>query len=375
MLHQIYSDSDTGFWRFFCETRILACESAQDARIRLAWLIEAHKVQSPLILTDFGVRKTRFFSSLAGNQSWPVFAAGSEGESAPLEQILRSEQALACDMVVAIGGGSVLDAAKILAACLPNNLDPNLLPEKAELSRQPLPLLCVPTTFGTGSEVNMYTHLTGKAGKLSFRRSWLTPTAALICGEAGLEMPQDVRYLTAVDAWVHAFEALTLKRERSPIGDALLTQALALHDQHFSQWLSQPNAKTGLAMATAACLGGLGIHNGRTGLIHALASPYAARFNLPHQHSLLPFILPAIEFNWPAIKGRFSKSLQQFSEGLRASILSRAESIVQNGAIHPDNEDLEALTHECCRDRVLFKENPQPLDQAAVLKLYRQALG
>jgi len=174
---------------------------------------------------------------------------------------------------------------------------------------------------------------------------------------------------------VHAMEGLTLARERSPIQDALLRQALALHKEHFSKWLQNPDPACGLAMATAACLGGLGIHNARTGLIHSLAVPFAARFHLPHQTSLLPFILPALRFNRTSVEAVVQGSFDHYLDWVSTVILSRSQEFDRDWSKELRAGDLEEMARECARDHVLFKENPQPLSEASLLALYTQSLG
>lgn len=373
MFQQFYSDSDQPFWRFFCSTRILAWQEAGPARRGLERLLAGFGARNPLVVSDRGVAQTPFFREFLQDLNLKQLLVGAEGDMTALRRYADDATATSADLLIAVGGGSVLDAAKCLTACLPGGFPPEAL---LKLKHQPehlIPLICVPTTFGTGSEANTYSHLHLPDGKVSFKRQWLAPTAAILVGEAGLTLPQQTRFLTALDAWLHALEALTLRRERSPFCDALLHQALALHADHLEAWISEPDAVCGLAMATASCLGGLGINNARTGLIHALATPFAEKTGLPHNQSLLPFIGPVLAFHAEAMRVQFGKdtAVRDLWERLRPM----AEAVMGSSRFSLDDAVIPAMAKAVERDAVLFKENPVDLNRETLEGLYVKALG
>ncbi len=375
MFRRAYSDREAGFWRFYADVKVFACVSIDEARRRLAWLLSTFDAKRPAIVTDAGVAAADFFEALTRDLPATPVLVGADCDAEPMLRALASPQIRDADAVLAIGGGSVLDAAKIIAACAASGLDPETLLARESPPAPPLPLLAAPTTFGTGSEANMIAHLKTGARKLSVRRDWLTPAAALLIGEIATVTPATRRYLAAVDAWVHAFEALTLRREVSPIQQALCRQALALHERGWDEWLESPSAEAGLAMASAACMAGLAINNARTGLIHALAAPFAERMGLAHAPSLLPFIEPAIAHNWSGLKPHFPReTLASFLDRMEQTVLRRRREVLAEQRVAATDEDIEAMIGQCRRDTVLFKENPAPLSIGDLDGLYRRGL-
>jgi len=376
MFRKAYSDRAAGFWRFYCDVKIFGCLDLASARERLGWLWSALGVARPGVLTDEGVRDCGFFPTLTAGLEAPVFSVGADCAAEPIRRAVAQARAEGMDGLLAIGGGSVLDAAKLVAAAVRNDLSLASLIERESLDQPPLPLIAVPTTFGTGSEANMIGHLTSPEGKRSLRRDWAAPAAALLIGEIARFTPENVRLLAAVDAWVHAFESLTLAREVSPVQQALCRQTIAMQRRHWPSWLeARPSDECGLAMASAACMAGLAINNARTGLIHALAAPFAERFRLPHAVSLLPFIEPAIAFNWSELKPHFAgETLETFIAELNRTLLARREALLKPWPFRVATADIEWMAEQCLRDSVLLKENPAPLRPEDFAALYRRAL-
>ncbi len=371
---RLFSDLDQGFWLFGCPTRLYGCSTSSKARQVLDRLIGERTANRPIILTDAGVRKTSFFKQLFAQKSYPVWLLGEEGELGPMERVMEDRRARVADLIIAVGGGSVMDAAKCLAACLPSGMPPRDLLHTETPLTEVLPLICVPTTFGTGAEVNMYAHLALEGKKVSFQRPWLAPGQALLIGEAVLGLSQELRYFTALDAWVHAIEGLTLQRENSPFQSVLLRGALAFHERHFSSYLQQPSAEVALEMAAAATMGGLGIHNARTGLIHTLAGPFAAKAGLSHAASLWPFILPVLRYNREGLSTTFREDPEVLAERIAQKFVAPGEPFVAQWHLKLTRQDLSDMILSCRSDTVLAKENPVALSADCFEQLYLEAL-
>jgi alcohol dehydrogenase class IV len=377
MAHRLFSDVDEGFSRFYCDTRILACRDTDQARDKIAFILdEVEQATSILFLTDDGVSQTHFFQSLVSTQNNHVIARlGYESAQPPMECAIEQAREHACDAIVAIGGGSVLDSAKLIAATLASNIPLEHLRDTATLPTHPLPLVCVPTTFGTGAEANMYGHLSSEHGKIGLRKTWLAPKYAVLTGAPALELGPAQRYLTGLDAWVHAFEALTLTRERSVFNDTFMQKALDLHHHNFRNFVERPDLKNALAMATASTLAGVGLNNARTGVIHTLAVPFTAHFHIPHAQAILPFIRPALTYNWPMIKHLFGeKELDRTLADLEKTTLFSLDEELQKIELEIQPSDIADMTIMAQEDTVLIKENPQPISSEVLSYLYSKSL-
>lgn len=375
MLQQLYSDTQAGIWRFYCDTKIIACRSIPDAKAKLDFIARATQSSKILLLTDDNIRQLEFYRALFSNMSVDEIVLGPECEESPIDEAVRQGREMHADAIVAIGGGSVLDAAKLVAAAVPNKIRARELLQYQVLPVRPLSLIAIPTTFGTGSESNMITHLLTPERKLSMKREWLSPAFALLIGEIAQRVPEQLRYLCALDAWVHAIEVFMLKRETSPIQQALVETALAIHKKSFRRYVLEPDIEAASDMAAASTMAGVALNNARTGLIHALATPFAAKFRLPHAESLLPFIETSIKYNWEGIKHKLEDTeLVDYLDFLREQYLFNAASTMKTWQVDVTSSDIDDMADACMQDTVLLKENPVSLDNGAYAQLYRHSL-
>ena len=370
-----FSRQQQGFWRFSAETRILACRTIDEGKDELSRLIGAFASEKVGIISDQCIRALPIFNRLINDEGATVALVGADCEQTAIEDAIRQMQENGVELILALGGGSVLDAAKLIAAAASNK---NALDETIclnDLPRPPIPLIAIPTTFGTGSEVNIIGHLKNGSIKQSFRRDWMIPSIALLIAEVAIECPHRLRYLSALDAWLHAFESMTLKGEISPVQIALAKEAISIHQQNLRQYMDSPSQDAAGLIAAASCMSGMILNNARTGLIHALATPFAEKYKLTHSESLLPFIKPAIEYNWLKIKHWFEPAkLAGFFVDLDAQILFGTQAIMETWRFEILETDIDDMVDACLKDTVLLKENPMPLDAAVYKNLYRLSL-
>lgn len=194
-----------------------------------------------------------------------------------------------CDVVVALGGGSVIDASKGVLALKGlaqdhDAFDAHLKSGVALPAGMKVPqLIAVPTTAGTGSEVTRWGTLWGEDGsKYSVQHPALYPTHAVLDPNLLLSMPRDLRLATGLDAVSHAMEAVW-NRRHSAVTDALAHAAIKTLFQHLKGALAE-NAPVALLarIQTAALLAGLAMGTTQTALAHSISYPFTARFGLPH---------------------------------------------------------------------------------------------
>ena len=217
------------------------------------------------------------------------FAVAREPQIEDVREALRVARAAACDGVVAVGGGSALDAGKAVAALLANEGDPldylEVIGEGRKLTEPAAPLVAVPTTAGTGSEVTRNAVLGSSEHrvKVSLRSPLMLPRLALVDPELTLGLPPEATASTGMDALTQLIEPF-VSRRATPLTDAVcragLDRAVRSLERAFDDG-SDHAARTDMAFASLC--GGLALANAGLGAAHGLAGPIGGMFpGAPH---------------------------------------------------------------------------------------------
>jgi alcohol dehydrogenase class IV len=207
-----------------------------------------------------------------------------------------------CDMVVGIGGGGALDAAKAIAALMTNTADIfhylEVVGQGQPLTVRPVPCLAVPTTAGTGAEAtaNAVLTVTDQRVKVSLRSAMMLPDCALVDPLLSASMPPALTAATGLDALTQLLEAF-VSNKASPLTNALCREGLALAARSLgAAYDDGTNARAREDMAQASLLGGMALANAKLGAVHGFAAPLGGLFSAPHGQicaSLLPSVTAA----------------------------------------------------------------------------------
>ncbi len=203
------------------------------------------------------------------------------------ENVARGVAALhayQADIVVALGGGSPIDAAKVIAL---RSANPQPLSEYMglhKIARRGLPLIAVPTTAGTGSEATKVAVITdvAKQVKMMMLSLPLLPSAAIVDHELTHSMPPALTAAVGVDTLTHGIEAYISRRAHA-LTDPIALQCVSLVARHLRRAWENPDdhvAREGMMLA--ATLGGLAFSNSSVCLVHGMSRPIGAVFHLPH---------------------------------------------------------------------------------------------
>jgi alcohol dehydrogenase len=197
-----------------------------------------------------------------------------------------AEQAIAfqTDLIVAIGGGSPIDTAKAVAALVTNGGRVQDWEAPRAFDEPPLPVIAIPTTAGTGSEVTFYAVITDteRAFKMSLFDTRLAPRIALVDPDLTVSLPPAVTAATGMDALTHAVEAYTCTIANS-VSDALALQAIRLVASHLAASVSDgTNAEARAGMMTASLLAGMAFGNADVASVHCLAEAIGGLYDTPH---------------------------------------------------------------------------------------------
>jgi alcohol dehydrogenase class IV len=209
-------------------------------------------------------------------------------------------RAQACDVVLSIGGGSVIDAGKAVAALAANSGDPldylEVIGKGQALERPGLPFVAVPTTAGSGAEVTRNAVLTSVEHrvKVSLRSPLMLPTAAVVDPELTYGLPADLTAATGLDALAQLIEPY-LSARSSPLIDPWCLEGIARVVRSLPVAVrSGGDVEARSDMAFASLLGGLALANAALGAVHGFAGPIGGRFKAPHGAvcaALLPHVL------------------------------------------------------------------------------------
>lgn len=260
----------------------------------------------------------------------PRFPVAGEPTIALVREGVEAFRDMACDSVIAVGGGSAIDAGKAIAAAAANSRDLleylEVIGKGQPLENAPYPFIAVPTTAGTGSEVTRNAVLGSpeQGVKVSLRSPLMLPRVAIVDPDLTHGLPAAITASTGLDALTQLIEPYVSSRA-NPFTDNLCLDGI----RHASASLarayrdgSDGEARTG--MAYASLLGGLALANAGLGVVHGFAAPIGGMFDAPHG-AVCAALLPA---------------------GIRANIAALREREPQSGALERYREIARILTRD-----------------------------
>lgn len=343
-----------------------------------------------LIVTDAGLVKAGFVEPVSKMLRAAGFAVSvfDQVVADPPEAIVldAAEQArrTGVTVVLGLGGGSAMDTAKLVAylARTPCNLSDIFGVELAKGSR--LPLVLIPTTAGTGSEVTPISIVTTasheKRGVVS---RILLPDLALLDPELTLGLPQAVTAATGIDAMVHAIEAYTSRHRKNSLSDVLARQALDLLSTNFERVIGRPadiEARSGMLLGS--CLAGMAFANAPVAAVHALAYPLGGQFHIPHGLSNALMVVEVLRFNMRAASALYGElaACVGAQAGDAEAFVSRIEALMIASGLPRRLRDagvtensLSSLAEDAMKQTRLLVNNPVEVTLADARSLYEAA--
>ncbi len=351
-------------------------------------------IKNPLIVTDEVLQKvgvvdqiTPFLKGLTFN----VFTGVKpDPELSIVEDCTKIFTEGKHDGLIAIGGGSAIDIAKSVSAFAPfpgkltELVGTDLVPQKGA------PIIALPTTAGTGSEVTNISILSDTEAQLKkgIVSDYLLPDVAIVAPEMTITMPPSVTAASGIDALVHAIEAY-ISVHASPITDALAIYAIRMISENLPKAYANPTHLDAREnMATASLMAGMAFGNAGVGAVHALAYPLGGRYHIPHGVSnalLLPYVM---EWNKLACMERFRDIAAALGENVRS--LSDAEAAdkavkamrrlcervnIPSGlrSFEIPESAISEMAEDASKIERLLNNNPRQLSKKEIEQIYQSA--
>ncbi len=294
------------------------------------------------------------------------------------------------DIVIGLGGGSSMDVAKLIAVLTGSAQTISEIYGIGNVRGRRLPLVQVPTTAGTGSEVtNIAIVTTGETTKTGVVAPQLYADLAILDAELTLGLPPLVTAATGIDAMVHAIEAFTSRVKKNPLSDMLARQAMQLLSANIiTACENGSNLHAREAMLLGAFLAGQAFSNAPVAAVHALAYPIGGIFHVPHGLSnslVLPHVL---RFNLPAAMGQYAELASIVAPHVTGSDEAKAEALIV--AMHQiatvtgiqtslqqvgiAASDIDRLADDAMLQTRLLGNNPREVTRADAHAIYTAAL-
>ena len=352
-------------------------------------------VKKPIIISDEGVYNLGFVEKveqiLKNKNIFPcvykkVLADPPESNIFEAVNLFKNYEA---DGVIGLGGGSPMDVAKAVSYFSINNIEIEKCYGVNKLEEKRTPLVQIPTTAGTGSEVTPIAIFTLKnEQKMGIVDPILYADCAILDAELTLELPKNITAYSGIDAMVHAIEAYTTKLKKNPISDALAKKALNLLGSNIRTAVEKPsNRMAREKMLLGSMLAGMAFANAPCAAVHALAYPIGAKFHVPHGLSnslVLPEVLKFNSINveslyceiaadcLPDLKNekinidKFIFGIEKLINDLQIPKKLRDVGISQN--------DISNLAKDALKQERLLMNNPRELKLKDAISIYEASL-
>ncbi|MGS0624127.1 iron-containing alcohol dehydrogenase [Ralstonia sp. VS2407] len=309
-----------------------------------------------------------------------------------VETVFREQIApFAPDAILSIGGGSVLDAAKLFAVRLTNDQPLREWLGIDLIKRPGIPLVLVPTTAGTGSEVtpNAIVTLPDEELKVGIVSRHLLPQVVILDAELTFDLPKPITAATGIDAFVHSLESY-ISTKANPVSDMFAMESMRLIGANIVEaYQNGRSVKAREAMMLGSMYGGLALTAAGTAAVHALAYPLGGMFGVTHgvaNAMLLPHVMA---FNKDAIVARLANVARALDisrhdvddETAADALIERLTEWTEVVQIPQDlrqfgvsESHLDALAEAASKVKRLLGNNPKPLSHADIKAIYQRLL-
>ncbi|MGN7943127.1 iron-containing alcohol dehydrogenase [Virgibacillus sp. 6R] len=308
-----------------------------------------------------------------------------------IEQVFEATSSKNYDVLIGIGGGSVLDTTKILSVLKTNNASVEQLLGTDLVAKAGVPTILIPTTSGTGAEVtpNAIVTLPDQELKVGIVSKYLLPTLVILDPVLTLKLPKPITAATGMDAFTHSLESF-ISTKANPISDMFALESIRLISSSIVEaYQNGESIEAREKMLVGSMYGGMALTSAGTAAVHALAYPLGGKYKIPHgvaNSMLLPHVM---KFNMDAITDRLALVAEPMGISVQALSNSQlAEKVVEkiiewtNVLEIPQDlknygvkeEELPEISVSASQVTRLLNNNPKKLSLADIEAIYRQLL-
>ena len=289
-----------------------------------------------------------------------------------------------CDVVVAIGGGSIMDCAKAIAFLAVNDGDINDYIFNRKVSDKALPLVLIPTTCGTGSEGNGFAVLTNpeNGDKKSLRSNAVIAKASIVDPECMMTMPKRVLASVGFDALCHSMEAYTSKIAQ-PFTDALALYAIELiADCLVDLYNGSEDSKKWEELTIASTIGGMVINQAGVTLAHGMENPASGLKDIVHGHGLAALTPSIIDASWKGNEEKFARISRLLGGTGAADCADQVHALLEQigmdvtlSDLGLSPEDIPWMAENCMKvSAASVANNPVVFSQEEIAEIYQKAM-
>ncbi|MGE5403999.1 MAG: iron-containing alcohol dehydrogenase [Candidatus Saccharibacteria bacterium] len=292
------------YFQYYNPVKILSGKKALE---NIPFELEYLKASRPLIITDKGIVQAGLIDIVVTALGGSNLTIGAVYDDTPpdssnvvVNEVAALFKANKCDSIIAVGGGSVLDTAKGVNIVVTENTDDLMKFIGADRLTKPLkPMVAIPTTSGTGSEVTLVAVIANveKHCKMLFTSYFLLPNVAVLDPRMTMTVPPKITALTGMDALTHAMEAYSCL-QKNPLSDAYAWAAIDLIRQHLVTTVKDgKNEEARMAMANASLMAGCAFSNSMVGLVHGIGHAVGGVSHVPHGIAMAILLPWCMEYN------------------------------------------------------------------------------
>ncbi len=375
-----------------------AVYSGEDAMENITAILTSTGARRVAMFTDRGIEATGLF----GLPEDAVKASGAdycvlddlppEPSYMAVQKLVDQFKTAGADMIVACGGGSVMDTAKLASVLVTDDYGVKELLDDPGRARKCVPIILIPTTAGTGAEVtpNAIVAVPEKELKVGIVNEHMIADYVILDARMIRNLPRKIAASTGVDALAHCIECYT-SNKANPFSDLYALEGLDLILNSIMDACNSPDAMEAKnRMQIAAYYGGLAITASGTTAVHALSYPLGGKYHIPHGVSNAMLLAPVMRFNEPVCRERFASIYDRCVHGEKrcttaeeksAYILAWLEQIVRDLDIPTSlrefgvpREDLEGLVQAGMQVQRLLGNNMREVTPADARALYSEIL-
>jgi len=381
----------------FSTTKSIISEIGVTARI--AELCHSLSITRPLIVTDKGIVEIGLIAPIANAfnnaqmQYWCFDQVVADPPEAIVIEAVEYAKQAKVDGVIGLGGGSSLDTAKLVALLANSEESISNIYGVDNIKGKRLPLILIPTTAGTGSEVTPISIVTtGETTKAGIVSAELLPDIALLDASLTVSLPPHITAATGIDAMVHAIEAFTSVIKKNVLSDMLAKSALDLLSENIVEaTFNGENLQARQAMLLGSCLAGQAFANAPVGAVHALAYPLGGQFHIAHGLSNALVLPHVMTFNKSHCADLYAQLAVHIMPGINhdADIEKTTDSLIHYlheliaklqlpqalAELGIEEKHIDSLASDALEQQRLLINNPKALSIEDAKQIYHNALS